>query len=67
MDPFRGELTARYVVSERLAWASRERLARQARASARAGARRSDVGTQLGRLLRWRRETPECEPRQEAA
>ncbi len=65
MDPFRGELTARYVVSERLAWASRERLARQARASAMP--RRSDVGAQLGRLLRWRREPVECAPRQEAA
>ncbi len=66
MDPFRGELTARYVESERLAWAARERLARQARGSADAP-RRSDVGAQLGRLLHWRRESPAGSPRQEAA
>ncbi len=63
MDPFRGEMTARYVESERLAWAARERLAREARASKR----RSDVEAFLGRLLIRRRETPACEPRQEAA
>ncbi len=67
MDPFRGEMTARYVESERVAWAARERLAREARAAARARAIRSDVEARLSRLLRWRRETPAGEPRQEAA
>lgn len=69
LDPFRGEMTARYVESERLAWAARERLARQARTSdaGRSAARRSDVGAQLGRLLRLRRESPARESRQEAA
>ncbi len=63
LDPFRGEMTARYVESERLAGAARERLAREARASAR----RSDVEARLGRLLRWRRETPAGEACQKAA
>ena len=69
LDPFRGELTARYVESERLAWAARERLARQARAAAagRRAARRPAVEAYLGRLLPWRRESPAGEARQEAA
>ncbi len=34
IDPFRGERTAKYIQQERLAWAERERMARQARPEA---------------------------------
>lgn len=67
IDPFRGEMTARYVESENLAWAARERLARQARAAAASMPRRLDGEAYLSRLLRWRRMPPAGDSREEAA
>jgi len=67
MDPFRGEMTARYIQSENLEWAARERLLRQARPLAdERKVRRSGVEALVERLFHWHRVSRARTPRQEA-
>ncbi len=63
IDPFRGEMTARYVEHENLDWAERERLARRARPVAGARTTLLSKGwALLGRLL-FRHRKPQPLPR----
>jgi hypothetical protein len=63
VDPFRGELTARYVHQDNLDWAESERLARQAKPAAserKSGwlGLKTHLGWPLNRLLRRHHRPP---------
>ncbi len=58
LDPYRGEMTARYVLQENLEWAARERLLRQARPAEAKRLHVSDVASHLSALIHLPQRVP---------
>ncbi len=59
LDPYRGEMTSRYVLQENIEWAARERLLRQARPAVEAKRLHvSDVAACLSALIHLPQRVP---------